>query len=191
MPLCKTPQTITFSLTEEQKSHIQAMAEGIHNCPIRSRGRSFDAIYKSVKNGAILEFALVEQGAVKNDAEFDHTNPLSYCWDVFWDGQRAEVKCFYFDSTMSWVSFPLRFVQTFINTTKRGKNLVDIIIFGYYDETPEGVITARWRLIAPSDTFANKIKPCNPSYKSSYDPYTGDLKYFYSHPSESRSIFIK
>ena len=191
MPLCKTPQTITFTLTEEQKSHIQAMAEGIHACPIRSRGRNFDAIYKSVKNGAILEFALVEQGAVKNNAEFDHTDPLSYCWDVFWDGQRAEVKCFYFDSSMSWVTFPLRFVQTFINTTKRGKNLVDIIIFGYYDETPEGVITAKWRLIAPSDTFVSKLRKCNTQYKSSYDVFTGELKYFYSHPSEPRAIFIK
>lgn len=191
MSLCKTPQTVTFTLTEEQKSHIQTMAEGIHGCPIRSRGRNFDAIYKSVKNGAILEFALVEQGAVKNEAEFDHTNPLSYCWDVFWDGQRAEVKCFYFDSSMSWVTFPLRFVQTFINTTKRGKNLVDIIIFGYYDETPEGVITAKWRLIAPSDTFASKLRKCNTQYKSSYDSFTGELKYFYSHPSEPRAIFIK
>lgn len=191
MPLCKIPQTITFTLTEDQKSHIQTMAEGIHACPIRSRGRSFDAIYKSVKNGAILEFALVEQGAVKNNAEFDHTDPLTYCWDVFWDGLRAEVKCFYFDDTMSWVSFPLKYVQTFINTTKRGKNLVDIIIFGYYDETPEGVITAKWRLIAPSDTFASKLKQCNTKYKSSYDTYTGELKYFYSHPSESRAIFIK
>jgi hypothetical protein len=191
MSLCKKPKTITFSLTEDQKSHIQTMAEGIYACPVRSRGRNFEAIYKSVKNGAILEFALVEQGAVKNDAEFDHTDPLTYCWDVFWDGQRAEVKCFYFDETMSWVTFPLRFVQTFINTTKRGKNLVDIIIFGHYDETPEGMITAKWRLIAPSDTFSNKIKQCNSKYKSSYDPYTGDLKYFYSHPSESRAIFIK
>ena len=191
MPLCKIPKPVTFTLSDEQKSHIQKMSQTIYDCPIKSRGRSFDAIYKSVKNGSIMEYALVEQGAVKNDAEFDHTDPLSYCWDVFWDGLRAEVKCFYFDETMSWVSFPLKFVQTFINTTKRGKNLVDIIIFGYYSETQEGVITAKWRLIAPSDTFTSKLKKCNPTFKSSYDSYTGEPKYFYSHPSEPRAIFIK
>jgi hypothetical protein len=191
MVLCKTPQEITFSLTEEQNQHILQMAKEIHACPVRSHGRAYDTIYRSVRNGAILEYALVAQGAVKNNAVFDHTDPLTYCWDVFWDGMRAEVKCFYFDSSMSWVSFPIRFVQTFINTTKRGKNLVDIIIFGYYNETPEGMITAKWRLIAPSDTFASKLRKCNTQYKNSYDTFTGELKCFYSHPSEPRAIFIK
>jgi hypothetical protein len=68
-----------------------------------------------------------------------------------------------------------------------------------YDDTrsddkgvePEGVITTKWRLIAPSDTFASKLKKCNPTFKSSYDQYTGEPKYFYSHPSEPRAIFIK
>jgi hypothetical protein len=188
--LCKIPQPVTFKLTEEHKSHIQIMAEEIHACPVRSRGRKFETIYKAVKNGAILEYALVAQGAVKNDATFDHTDPLTYCWDVFWDGKRTEVKCLYFDSSMSWVSFPLRNVQTFINTTQRSKNLVDIIIFGCYDETSEGVISAKWRLIAPSDTFKDMLRKCNTKYKNSYDSFTGELKYFYSHKTEKRSIFI-
>lgn len=188
--ICKVPKTVSFSLSEEQKAHIKHVAETIYACPVKSRGRDYDTVYKSTRNGFILEYALVEQGAIKNDAEFDHTKVNSYCWDVLWDGKRAEVKCFYFDDTMSWVSFPLKFVQTFINTTKRNKNLVDIIIFGHYNETSDGVITAKWRLITPSDTFADKIRKCNPKYESSYG-LDGDLKYFYSHPSESRSIFIK
>lgn len=188
--LCKIPQPVTYTLTTEQESHIRIMAEEIHACPVRSRGRTYDVIYKSVRNGAILEFALVAQGAIKNDAIFDHTKPLTYCWDVFWDGHRAEVKCFYFDDSMSWVSFPLTFVQTFINVTRRAQNLVDIIIFGYYDENSDGSVTTRWRLIAPSDTFESKLRKCNPTYKNSYDR-RGILKYFYSHPAEPRAIFIK
>lgn len=191
MTLCKTPKPITFSLTEEQNQHILQMAKEIHACPVRSRGRAYESIYRAVRNGAILEYALVAQGAVKNNAVFDHTNPLTYCWDVFWDGQRAEVKCLYFDDDMTWVSFPMRTVQTFINTTRRGKNLVDIIIFGYYTESKDGVISAKWRLVAPSDTFESKLRLCNSKYKSSYDRFTGELKHFYSHPSEPRAIHIK
>lgn len=186
----KIPQKITFTLSDEQNAFITEMATEIHNCPVRSRGRAYDVIYKSVRNGAILEFALVAQGATKNDAVFDHTKPLTYCWDVFWDGLRAEVKCFYFDDSMAWVSFPLKFVQTFINTTRRAQNLVDIIIFGYYDENEDGSVTARWRLIAPSDTFESKLRKCNPNYKNSFT-LQGEQKYFYSHPSEPRAIFIK
>ena len=189
--ICKLPEKITFTLTEEQNQHILQMSKEIHACPVRSRGRSYDTIYRAVRNGAILEYALVAQGAVKNSAVFDHTQPLTYCWDVFWDGLRAEVKCFYFDENTHWVSFPLRFVKTFINTTRRGKNLVDIIIFGYYTESKDGAITAKWRLVAPSDTFEQRLRKCNPAYKNSYDQYNGELKYFYSHPSEPRAIYIK
>ena len=191
MMICKVPEKITFVLTEDQKNHILQMAKEIHACPVRSRGRPYDMIYRAVRNGAILEYALVAQGATKNDATFDRTDPHTYCWDVFWDGLRAEVKCFYFDENTRWVSFPLRFVQTFINTTRRGRNLVDIIIFGYYTESKDGKITAKWRLIAPSDTFESRLRKCNSEYKSSYDQYTGQLKYFYSHPAEPRAIYIK
>lgn len=188
--ICKVPETITFSLNEERKEYIKQAAKSIHACPIKSRGRAYDEVYKSVKHGFILEYALVEQGAIKNDAEFDYTNRDSYCWDVLWDGKRTEVKCLRYDKKMSWVSFSIEYVKTFINTINYDKTLVDNIIFGHYDETSDGMITADWRLIAPSSTFVNKIRKCNPKFDNSYDR-NGNLKYFYSHPSEKRSIFIK
>lgn len=190
MAICKVPENITFSLTKDQNEYIQTMAKEIKACPVRSHGRAIDTIYNSVRKGVILEYALVAQGAIKNDATFDKTIPDSYCWDVIWDTHRTELKNVYFDKTMSWVSFNLKYVQTFINIVKRNKKLVDIIMFGHYDESGDA-ISVKWRLIAPSDTFPNIIRKCNPAYENNYDKKTGDLKYFYHHPSEKRSILLK
>lgn len=188
--LCKVPETISFKLTGDQNSYIKTMANEIYNCPVRSQGRSLELIELVTRKGVILEYALCEQGATKNNAPFDVTNRDSYSWDVMWDGLKTEVKNMRITSEMSWVSFKYNSVKTFIKNVSISKDLVDIIIMGCYNEASDGVITASWRLIAPADTFAKNVRKCNPIYTNNYDVHTGELKYFYNHKGERRCILI-
>lgn len=193
---CELPDQITFKLDENELSHIKSMAESIHQCPIRSKGRPYSVVYKSVFNGVILEFALERQGAIKNNSEFDSLNPDTYCWDVEWRGLRAEVKCVSDpdqapeNRKQKWVTFPISMIETFIRNITRDPKSVDIIIFGCYNKVSEDTYECKWRLVAPTNTFKKSVKKCNPSYKSSYDR-SGSLKYFYSHHQETRSIYNK
>jgi hypothetical protein len=184
------PQPISFKLSEEEAGYIETMAREIFECPSRNNGRAFETVLNHVRRGVILEFALARLGAIKNEQEFDVTNRDTYAWDVEWQGHKAEVKCLSepFQET-KWVTFALNMFKTFFNNMRNDPFCVDIIIFGCYNESDDGTINVRWRLVAPAATFKQNIHKCSPKHKSNFTK-SGELKYFYSHFSESRSTYI-
>ena len=190
----KLPEPIIFTPTAEQNEFMLEMARDIHKCPVRSRGRAYDTVLKSVRSGVILEFALELQGATKNPKRFDYTDPDSYDWDVDWNGL-TEVKrvddCRKYpkDRRSHWVTFAPYKVETYIKNITREPGKVDKIIFGLYNEIKPNTFDVDWRLVAPSNTFKQKIRKCNPEYGNSWCEETGKLKYFYSHKTESRSVY--
>ena len=190
----KLPDPIIFTINKDQNDFMIEMAKEIHACPVRSKGRAYDTVLKAVRQGVILEFALENQGAIKNPKPFDKTDPDSYEWDVDWYGL-SEVKavpdCRQFPEDMKshWVTFPERQVKTYIKNITRNPGKVDKIIFGVYNEIKPNTFDVAWRLVAPSDTFKSNIRKCNPKWKSSYDKATGKLKYFYSHKTEYESVY--
>jgi|AntAceMinimDraft_13_1070369.scaffolds.fasta_scaffold00859_23 hypothetical protein len=189
------PKPITVELDDHEIQHIEVMAKEIFYCPVRRKNRQYEEVYNATLSGVILEFALVRQGAIKNNAVFDEKNQSSYDWDVIWNNWRSEIKCtadpdkMPENAKMKWVTFPLSSVQTFINNITRNPNCVDIIIFGCYDKISENKFECKWRLVAPADSFKSSTKKCNPKWSSSYYKKTGALKYFYNHFSESLAIY--
>jgi hypothetical protein len=189
------PKSIKFKLDDYEIEHIETMSREMYDCPTRRGGRSYQQVYDATLSGVILEYALVRQGAVKNNSQFDVKDRNTYNWDVLWHGLKTEVKCTADPSKMpkerktKWVTTTLNNIQTFLNNIAYDPDCVDIVIFGCYNKLANDVYECKWRLIAPADTFKSNLRKCNPAYSSSYDKKTKLLKYFYSHFSESRAIY--
>lgn len=191
----RLPEPITYSLNNEQNEFMLEMSRDIHACPRRNRqGRAYDTVLNNVRSGLILEFALELQGAIKNPKRFDYTDPDSYDWDVDWDGlteikRMADCRQFPKNRRSHWITFAPYKVETYVRNITREPGKVDKIIFGVYNEIMPNTFDVDWRLVAPSDTFKQNTRRCNPEYKNNWCEETGKLKYFYSHKTESRAVY--
>ena len=144
--MIKTPQPITYSMTDEEIEYLSKQALEISQCPVRSRGRTYEECFSASRAGAILEFALVHQGATKNPKEFDPSDRDSYAWDVIWDAGQTEVKRknFLSNDSTKWYSYndPV-YVKTFL----KNLDIVDHFIVGDYKVLEPNVFAVEWMLI--------------------------------------------
>ena len=144
--MIKTPQPITYSMTDEEIEYLSKQALEISQCPVRSRGRTYEECFSASRAGAILEFALVHQGATKNPKEFDPSDRDSYAWDVMWDAGQTEVKRknFLSNDSTKWYSYndPV-YVKTFL----KNLDIVDHFVVGDYKVLEPNVFAVEWMLI--------------------------------------------
>lgn len=144
--MIKTPQPITYSMTDEEIEYLSKQALEISQCPVRSRGRTYEECFSASRAGAILEFALVHQGATKNPKEFDPSDRDSYAWDVIWDNGQTEVKRknFLSNDNTKWYSYddPV-YVKTFL----KNLDIVEHFIVGDYKVLEPNVFAVEWMLV--------------------------------------------
>ena len=133
-------------MTDEEIEYLSKQALEISQCPVRSRGREYDECFRATRAGAILEFALVHQGAIKNPKEFDPSDRDSYAWDVMWDAGQTEVKRknFLSNDSTKWYSYndPV-YVKTFL----KNLDIVDHFVVGDYKVLEPNVFAVEWMLI--------------------------------------------
>ena len=150
--MIKVPQNITYSMTDEEIEYLSKQAFEISECPVRSRGRTYDECFRATRAGAILEFALVHQGAIKNPKEFNVSDRDSYAWDVLWDGGQTEVKRknFLSNDNTKWYSYndPV-YVKTFL----KNLDIVDNFIVGDYKVLEPNVFAVEWMLITKAGKY--------------------------------------
>jgi len=174
------PEPITFKLSESELSFIETMASEIYNCPVRSRGRSYEQVYAATKAGVILEFALERQGAEKNPLEFDVKNRESYAYDVKWNNLRTEVKRKRFlsnDKTKYFSWNRPEYVKTFLRNT----DIVEQLIVGDYEEVSNNKYSVSWMLMTSvTENFKNYVK------KSMYNQ--GQL--YYNHTMDRNCEYL-
>ena len=144
--MLKVPRNVTYSMTEEEIEYLNKQAFEISQCPVRSRGRGYAQCLNATRSGAILEFALVHQGAIKNPKEFDPSDRDSYAWDVMWDAGQTEVKRknFLSNDSTKWYSYndPV-YVKTFL----KNLDIVDHFVVGDYKVLEPNVFAVEWMLI--------------------------------------------
>ena len=176
--MIEKPRPITYSMTDEEIAYLQKQALDISNCPIRSRGRSYEECFASSHSGAILEFALCRQGATKNPKSFNEEDPDSYAWDVTWDGGQMEVKRkkFLSDDRTKWYSYnDIAYVKTFLNNL----HLVDYFAVGDYKILDTNVYNVQWMFITKvGSNFKNYMQ------KSIYNK--GQM--YYNHTRDANCI---
>jgi len=173
--------TLTFPLNDKELDFIETMSKEIYACPVRSRGRDFATIKKSVKNGIILEFALERLGAQKNPATFDVTNRESYAWDKLWNGKKTEIKRKKFlhnDSTAYYSWDKPEYVKTFLNNL----DIVEQLIVGDYIELEENYYRVEWMLETKVDRNFKKY-----IHKSMYNK--GQL--YYNHKQDPNCNYLR
>ena len=152
------PQPITFKLNDEELDFIHTMAVEIHGCPVRSRGRAWEHVYRSTLAGVILEFALERQGATKNPLPFDVVNRESYAYDVVWNGKKTEVKRkrFLSNDKTQWYSWN---DPSYVKTLLKNTDIVEQLIVGDFAEVDEDTFSVEWMLMTDvGNDFRNYIK---------------------------------
>lgn len=174
------PETITFSLDEDELRYIGEMATDMFNCQIRRRNRTYEQVYASTKAGKILEFALVRQGAQHNPLEFDVKNRESYAYDVVWNSLRTEVKRKRFlsnDTTKYYSWNKPEYVKTFLKNT----DIVEQLIVGDYIELSDNLYKVEWMLVTRiGNNFKSYLK------KSLYN--SGQM--YYNHNMDNNCQYL-
>ena len=175
--MMKLPKPIVYSMTDEEIESLKIQAQEISNCPVRSRGRSFERCFAASKAGAILEFALCHQGAIKNPKKFNVMDPDSYAWDVLWNEHRTEVKRkkFLSDDRTKWYSYTdPNHVKTFL----KNLDLVDYFIVGDYKILGENLYEVHWMFITKvGKNFKNYMQESVYNKGQMYYNHTRDKNY--------------
>ena len=148
------PNSITYSMTQDEIEYLSEQATNIYNCPRRGRGRPWEECLKMSARGAVLEFALVRQGGIKNPKDFDVRDPDSYAWDIVWDGSKTEVKRKEFiNKDTKWYSFNNKhYTQTFL----RNLDLIDTFIVGDFVQPEVNVFNVEWMFITRVNSNFNE-----------------------------------
>ena len=179
--MLKVPRNVTYSMTEEEIEYLNKQAFEISQCPVRSRGRGYEQCLNATRSGAILEFALVHQGAIKNPKEFDPSDRDSYAWDVMWDAGQTEVKRknFLSNDNTKWYSYnDPAYVKTFL----KNLDIVEHFIVGDYKILEPNVFQVQWMLITKVGTnFRNYMQ------KSLYN--SGQM--YYNHYNDKNCQYAK
>lgn len=179
--MIKVPQNITYSMTEEELEYLHKQAFEISQCPVRSRGRSYDQCLSATRAGSVLEFALVHQGATKNPKDFDVSDRDSYAWDVIWDGGQTEVKRknFLSNDTTKWYSYN---DPTYVKTFLKNLDIVDHFIVGDYKMLETNLFEVQWMLITKvGNNFRDYMK------KSMYN--SGQM--YYNHYNDVNCQYLR
>jgi hypothetical protein len=179
--MIKTPQPITYSMTDEEIEYLSKQALEISQCPVRSRGRTYEECFSASRAGAILEFALVHQGATKNPKEFDPLDRDSYAWDVIWDNGQTEVKRknFLSNDNTKWYSYddPV-YVKTFL----KNLDIVEHFIVGDYKVLEPNVFAVEWMLVTKVGKYFK-----NYMQKSLYN--SGQM--YYNHYNDKNCQYLR
>lgn len=179
--MIKTPQPITYSMTDEEIEYLSKQALEISQCPVRSRGRTYEECFSASRAGAILEFALVHQGATKNPKEFDPSDRDSYAWDVIWDNGQTEVKRknFLSNDNTKWYSYddPV-YVKTFL----KNLDIVEHFIVGDYKVLEPNVFAVEWMLVTKVGKYFK-----NYMQKSLYN--SGQM--YYNHYNDKNCQYLR
>ena len=179
--MIKTPQPITYSMTDEEIEYLSKQALEISQCPVRSRGRTYEECFSASRAGAILEFALVHQGATKNPKEFDPLDRDSYAWDVIWDNGQTEVKRknFLSNDNTKWYSSD---VPVYVKTFLKNLDIVEHFIVGDYKVLEPNVFAVEWMLVTKVGKYFK-----NYMQKSLYN--SGQM--YYNHYNDKNCQYLR
>lgn len=171
----EVPQNVRISLSPEEFEHIRVMAAEIFLCPRRNaRGRSYEQVYSDTKNGVLLEFGMVRQGATMNPKEFNPEDPDSHNWDVDWKHWRCEVKNTNFNQCdglpekyekKKWVTMAWYTAEKLLKNRRMYPKCVDVVILGRYDEVSENVYDISYEAMVPFENIQYKLREGNRSLK--------------------------
>ena len=88
------PKDTKLVVTKELIDHRDLVVYNMMNDPERGRYREEWKIIENETPGEIMEYALEQQGAIRNPKadHFDSTDPDTFIWDCYWHGERMEIK---------------------------------------------------------------------------------------------------
>lgn len=147
---------------------LEDISKDIHACPVRSRGRPYNKIRKSVDKMA-LEYALDKLGFPLNSIPFDKTNRESYCYDNILNGDTFECKNFH----KAWYSYD----SDHVATMKKNLDRIKYFVSGRVDITEDQYIV-EFMLIANANTFFKY--QCRSNFPNAQFPF------YYNHYSAVR-----